>query len=138
MLGADIAAALPEMRAMAESLMCDTVVVSVRDGVTQDPITLQDTPSWRVLYSGRGRVQRRQSQSGDANAADSQVSIDAVEVQLPWTSSPVPRGARVEVVEAAPESMAEVGMVATVREDLSKTHASKRTLACEVVGPDER
>ena len=42
MLGQDIAAALPELRAHAESLMVDTVRVDHQTGTTVDPTTLEE------------------------------------------------------------------------------------------------
>lgn len=133
----DIVQALPEMRAQAESLMCDTVRIELRGEVSVDPVTLQDIPvSWNVLYEGKARIQRRVSESRTAVAGDLTVAVDAIEVQLPWTAPNIPRRAEVEVLAVSPLSSAEVGMRLWVREDESKTHATKRTLACEAVSDD--
>lgn len=57
MLGDDITRALPEMRAQAESLMRDAVLVERPGRTTTDPETGEPTTSYATVYSGMGKIQ---------------------------------------------------------------------------------
>ncbi|MGC4151501.1 MAG: DUF6093 family protein [Propionicimonas sp.] len=57
MIGDDIARALPELRAHAESLMRDTVLVERPGLTTTDPETGQPTTPYATIYSGQAKIQ---------------------------------------------------------------------------------
>ena len=134
MLADDIAAALPELRAHAESLMRDTVLIQRQTGVTQDPVTLEETPTYSTVYSGKARVQRPGNQPTDLVAGEVEFGIEPVMIQAPLTATGIQRNHRVSVTALGPESDPDLlGMVATVKANLTKSHPTKRTLVCEEV-----
>ena len=135
MLEQEIAAALPEMRAHAESLMVDMVLVERPDGTTLDPDTLEEVPAFTSVVSSRGRVQRPGSLSPrESLSGGFEFGVNTVLVQLPLSVSGVLKGDRVTVTALGPTTDPDLlGMVATVRANLTKTHPTKRTLACEEV-----
>lgn len=136
MLGHDVAAALPDFRAHAESLMVDTVFVEVlTDEVDTDPVTLVETPVWAEVYAGPGRVQRPGALSPreQVNGAY-EFGIKSLLAQLPLSAVGIQRGMRVTVTAVGPLTDLDLlDVVATVQANLSKTHPSKRTLVCEEV-----
>ena len=142
MLHDDIAAALPELRAHAESMMVDTVLIERQrvdeDGNpvrSMDPTTLEYTFVWDEVYAGKGRVQRFRGQGlSDVVVGGTEFGKASMQVQVPITVLGVRPKDRVTVTAVAPISdPALLSEVATVVDDLSKTHATKRTLMCEVV-----
>ena len=136
----DIARALPELRAHAESMMQDTVVIESRaldeNGEpvrVMDPETLAYVDSWETVYEGAARVQRPGTTSDHAaDAGEFQYGVESVELQLPIAAVGVRRGDRVTVTSSTfdPDLL---DVVATVRVNLTKTHPTKRTLVCEEV-----
>lgn len=134
MIGADIAAALPELRAHAESLMVDECVIERRTGrVTVDPNTLEESPEWVTVLESPCRVQRARSEAtaepvvGEYEFATAQVTI-----QLPISVTQARRHDRVTITSAAIDP-AGVGRAYTVLRDATKTHATMRRLVCEEV-----
>lgn len=135
MLGEDVAAALPGMRAQAESLMQDTVLVEVGTGVELDPDTLEEVPEWAEVYAGPGRIQRPGSLSPrDDVVGGVEFGIQAVLAQLPLSAVGIQSGMRVTVEAVGASTDPDLlGLVATVQANLTKTHPTKRTLVCEEV-----
>ena len=143
MLHDDIAAALPELRAHALSLMVDSCTITRRrldeDGEPvreMDPVTLELADAWDEVYAGRCRVQRpgavmvgREPVVGGA-----EYNVETVHVQVPLSVLGVKADDRVTVTAVGaisdPDS---VGMVLSVRVNQHKTHATKRVLVCEEV-----
>lgn len=143
MIHDDIAAALPELRAHAESLMVDSCTITSRrldesgEPVREmDPVTLELTDVWDEVYAGRCRVQRpgavmvgREPVVGGA-----EYSVETVHVQVPLAALGVKTDDRVTITAVGaisdPDS---VGMVLSIRTNQHKTHATKRTLVCEEV-----
>src|SRR5688500_15713819 len=84
-LGTDIAAALPELRAQAESLMqdaCEVTVPGAGRGPWNEETGTYDPPPPVVLYAGKCRVRQpntggNQSEAGEAtfNVSDRIVSL---------------------------------------------------------------
>ena len=137
MLGDDVAAALPQLRAHAESLMVDTVLVQVATGETTiDPVTLAEVPAFTDVYAGPARIQRPGSLSPRDDVAGAfEFNIEAILAQLPLSVTGIRYGMRLTVTAVGPLSDPDlVGLVSTVRANLTKTHPSKRTLVCEVTG----
>jgi len=52
MLGADLAASLPELQAQAESLLIDRCIIERPSGWTVDPVTAEQSPTWAMVASG--------------------------------------------------------------------------------------
>lgn len=131
-----VAAELPHMREQAESLMVDTVLVERATGTfTTDPVTLEEVPDFTEVYAGPGRVQRSgRLSSQDDVSGDFEFGVDSVLVQLPLSATGVKRDDRVTVTSLGAVSDPDLlGLVATVRANLTKTHPTKRTLVCEGV-----
>lgn len=134
-LGGDVAAELPYLRAQAESLMVDTVLVQVATGETTiDPETLEEVPAFTDVYAGPARIQRPGSLSPrDDVVGDFEFNIEAILAQLPLSASGISYGMRLTVTAVSSISDPDlVGLVATVRANMTKTHPTKRTLVCEV------
>lgn len=131
----DIAAELPFLREQAESLMVDKVLIERQDGVTPDPVTLEDVPVWVQVYAGKARVQRSGALSSrDDVSGDVEFGIDSALVQVPLSAVGIERGDRVTVTALGAISDPDLlGLVATVQANLRKTHPTKRTLVCEEV-----
>jgi hypothetical protein len=132
-----IAGALPGLRAEAEALMVDTVTVDRATGdTTPDPVTLEDVPVFVPVWSGKARVQRSGALSPrDDVAGGFEFPVDSLIVQAPLAAVGIVSGDRLTVTAVGVISDPDlVGKVATVKGNLSKTHATKRTLVCEEVG----
>jgi len=135
-LGADIAGALPELRAQAESMMTDAVRIEGLTGdVVRDPVTLEDTPEWATVHEGPARIQRTaQVSPSEQVAGEVEFGINAVIVQMPLAAVGIKKGHRVTVTALGPQSDPDLlGLTATVQANLTKTHPTKRTLVCEEV-----
>lgn len=139
----DIAAALPELRAHALSLMIDSCTITRRrldeDGEPvreMDPETLELTDVWDEVYAGLCRVQRPGAVmvGREPVVGGVEYSVETVHVQVPLTVLGVKADDRVTVTAVGaisdPDS---AGMVLSVRVNQHKTHATKRTLVCEEV-----
>jgi len=135
MLGEDIAAALPELRAHAESLMVDTVRVQRQTGTNVDPDTLAEAPAFTTVYLGKARLQRPGALSPNEQVAGGfEFDVRAVMAQLPLTATGIVAGDRVTVTAIGATTDPDLlGLVATVQANLTKTHATKRTLVCQEV-----
>lgn len=136
MLGDDIAAELPYLRAEAESMMVDEVFVeSLTGDTTTDPVTLEETPEWAEVYAGPGRIQRPGALSPRETVAGGyEFDVRAILAQLPLSAVGIVAGDRVTVTGLGPETDPDLlGLVATVQANLTKTHPTKRTLVCQEV-----
>jgi hypothetical protein len=130
-IGEDLAAALPELRAQAESLMVDTCTVTYIDGTTWDEDAGASVPNVVTVYSGKCRVQRSGAMSPREASTGTgyEVGIDAIVAQLPLSATGLKRGHTLTVNTSQDPDL--VGVKATVQSNLAKTHATKRTLVCE-------
>lgn len=144
MLGDAVNATLPLLRAQAESLMVDTVLIDRQrldangDPIrTMDPETLELTYVWDEVYSGPARVQRFHGQGmSDVLAGEFEFGKAFLMLQVPIAVvGPRPKDRITVTAVAAISDPALAGETATVVDDLSKTHATKRTLMCEGVAP---
>lgn len=140
MLGDDIAAVLPGLRAQAESMMVDGCAISRqrldengKPVQVMDPVTLELTFVWDEVHSGPCRIQRRDiSAMPESVVGDFEYGVSPMEVQLPFSVTAAKRGDRVMVTAAVFDPRLE-GAVATVLAVPDKTHATKRALLCRVV-----
>lgn len=133
---------LPRGQWMAERLMQDQVLIERRavddNGEpvrVMDPETLAYEDSWTLVYDDKARVQRPSSTSDHAAEAGEYVfGVESVLAQLPLSATGIKRGDRLTVTALGPLSDPDLlGVVATVRANLTKTHPTKRTLICEEV-----
>ena len=135
-LGDAIADALPRLRAQAESMMDDTVVVERPTGKSApDPVTLKQVPTFVAVYEGKARIQRPNSSTAqEVVAGGEEFGLSAVTAQLPFSAVGIKKGHRLRVTAVGPLTDPDLlGLVATVQANRTKTHATKRTLICEEV-----
>lgn len=138
MIGDDIAAALPELRAQAESMMVDTCVIERPTGSEPSPTPpFEMVDTYATVYEGKCRVQRPGSSVGNNESVTGGVEfgINAATFQLPLSAAGVRRGDRVRVTGIGSSDPDLLGLTATVKANLTKTHPTKRTLVCEEVAP---
>lgn len=133
MLGHDIAAALPELRAHAESLMVDscTITRAGSGGSTIDEVTgAVIPPAGATVYDGPCRVQRPGTSTAPrADTGGYEIGVGTLLAQLPVDATGVRRGDTFTVTAATDPDL--LGVDARVEANLAKTHATKRTLICE-------
>lgn len=134
MLGDDIAEALPELRAHAESLMVDSCTITragTGAGTIDEGTGAVIPPASSTVYSGKCRVQRPgTSTSPRADTGGYEIGVGTLFAQLPTTATGIRRG-DVFTVTASPNDPDLMGLDARVEANLAKTHATKRTLICE-------
>lgn len=127
MLGGDLAAGLPELRAHAVSMMVDSCVVERRTGRVMDDSTFEYVDAWTRVYSGRCRVQVAATQPVEPDPGGrAWVVTDAV-VQLPVDGTDYVDDDRVTVTACAFDP-ALVGVVLSVTSREVKTHDIMRRL----------
>lgn len=100
-----------------------------------DDDTLQYVNVFDPVHEGRCRVQRPSSTSDHpADAGEFQYGVESLLAQLPIGVTGIQRGDRLTITAINPLSDPDLlGVVATVRANLTKTHSTKRTLICEEV-----
>ena len=105
MLGHDVTAALPELRAHAESRMLDTFeIVLPSDGWTFDPTTGEEVQAVTVLFATRGRVKVTANQAREVEVGGrTSVEIHR-ELSIPVDSPAVPDGAIARCIAVDPSS----------------------------------
>ena len=87
MIGDDLAAVLPELRAEAESRMRDTVTVRAVAGTEPDPLTGDDVVTYadEPVYQGKCRVRiDSYAQPTTADSAGSTVTSQSRQLHVPW------------------------------------------------------
>ena len=129
MLGDDIAAALPELRAHAESRMRETVTVKSVLSVVPDPTTGVDVVTYGAtpVYEGKCRIKSATSQSVDADAGGSLVTQTSPELHIP-SSGPALLPGHVAFMASDTESPRLRGLVYRV----DSAHAASDTTAQRV------
>lgn len=131
MIGHDIAAALPELRAHVESMMTDTIRLEHVTGSAPDPDTLAMVDTYATDYLGPGRVQRPDTQVSEPVAGEVEFGALRATIQLPIAVATAKRGQRVTVVASGDPGL--VGKAFSVLGVPSKSHATMRRLMCEEV-----
>lgn len=129
-----VAAALPDLRALAESLMVDACTVTGPVSQTWDEPSGSYVPGAAVTaYAGPCRVQRLDGPPARPSAGDTAWDVGAVIVSLPVAGSGAVRvGHRVTVTACAMDGEL-VDAVFDVVAVLAKTFATARRLACQEV-----
>ena len=83
-LGSDIAAALPGLRAEANSMMVSTGVVRRGTGVfTEDPVTHVESETFDTIYTGICRFKAANSQAGESDIPGAVVVDQGATLSLP-------------------------------------------------------
>ena len=115
--------------------MVDSCRIERATGTTIDPDTLAEVPVYETVYEGRCRVQRPGSLAPRESVAGGfEFGINTVTLQAPLSATGVRKYDRATVTAIADTTDPDLlGLVATVRANLTKTHPTKRTLICEEV-----
>ena len=138
MLRDDIAWALPQFRAVAESLMIDTCTIT-RTGVSEpvfDPETGQYTdPARLTVYTGKCRIQVTSiiANSTSSNAGERAYAVQGSELQLPVDGTGDVSINDVAEITAAEFDDELVGRKFTVAARHEKSQATSRRLRVEEV-----
>lgn len=98
MLGDDIAAALPQLREHAESMMRDQCVVTRVTGATADPDD-REVPVRTPIYTGRCRVQANQRVDASPEVGGATVTVQRYEIQVPISAGPIRIGDLIAVAD---------------------------------------
>ncbi|WP_259363549.1 DUF6093 family protein [Microbacterium esteraromaticum] len=123
MLGADVAAALPELRAQAESRMSEKVtagwLVDGTDPETGEPTQTVQTPVYPVPGdtspdAGRARIRWASSTVSDAQGAGEPISVQEPVLSIPVGSPRLLDGMAVVVASSTADGLL-VGRVFTVQ-----------------------
>lgn len=114
MLGEDVAAFLPELRAQAESLMTAACAITRSGPLTWNPSTLQHESSTVSVYTGKCRVKRGGAQGSAETVADQTLTESAYAVHLPVVGSEGILVGDVVTITACPDDAEMVGRVFTV------------------------
>ena len=137
MIGHDIAAALPELRAHAESRMVDTVRVTTPGSDTWDDATGTYTPgAATVHYTGKARIRQGNPAPGATDAGETAWAVDRAVLSLPVALAVLPDGADVEVTAVGSLSASVVGQRYTVLGSHSQTDSTARRYVVQVVTRD--
>lgn len=136
-------AAVRSRRRAADRIMVDSCTITrrrldesgepVRD---MDPVTLELTDVWDEVYAGSCRVQRPGAVmvGREPVVGGVEFNVETVHVQVPIAALGVKTDDRVTITAVGATSDPEnLGLVASVRTNQHKTHATKRTLVCEEV-----
>lgn len=125
MFGSDVAAALPELRREAESLMTDTCRIDRPTGSTLDPQNHQQVTIWALVWSGPCRAR--------VTSADRTETL-RLQVSIP-VDAPAPLvGHRITITDAVFDSSLEDEVVFVTEAPVS-SQAVLRRLSAER-GPD--
>jgi Family of unknown function (DUF6093) len=116
-IGYDIAAALPGLRAQAESLMLDTCTITragTGQGVWNETTGSYDPPASTTVYTGPCKVQTRDVQVANPDVAGREAFVVDWTVHLPVVGSEGVRQGDTVTITAAALDAALVGRVFTV------------------------
>lgn len=137
MLGYDVAAALPELRAQAESIMTSRVVVSRETGTVRDPETGTNVPTWTVIYQGKARVRMPSTEAREVDQSGQRIVESAPTLSLPIGDSSAALVALDDVavlIEHGPDPLI-VGTRMRVAEGIDQTWSTARRFSVEILTP---
>jgi len=137
-LGMDIAAALPELRANAESLMTDTcVVTNTTPGAWDDATGTYGAPVVTNVYTGRCQLAKTEPSASDSESGEATWVSGATMLKLPMTLGPDDTGDPLAVTTGHTVSVTSRGNLAlSVRFAIPQTFEKSRKVACERVTRD--
>lgn len=122
-------ARLGAFQAQAEAMMVDSCTIRRVTGTTTNPTTLEVVPTYATIYSGKCRVQLRDTAATQAEAGELNHAAVRTIVQVPMTVTGV--AVDDEVLIAASLDADLVGRTFRVRGLFHKTHATARRIECE-------
>lgn len=127
MIADDIAAALPELRSQAESLMVDTCTIVGAPWVeeTVDGVTSR---TGTVKYAGKCWVRPRGVQAAGASAGGVDATATRLTVNVPYTVASVARDDEVTITAGDDPDL--VGVTARVESVQRGTFSVQRRLLC--------
>ena len=110
MIQDDIAAALPEMRAHAESMMLDTGRALRRSGEpVYDPAEQASVVPDVELFASRCKLQARDTQAGVRQVGERTAALSQLVLHLPVSTEPLAPDDEWEVLKVGPLSLVPVG-----------------------------
>lgn len=133
MLGWDVAAALPGLRAHAESLMSTSLIIRRKGADVRDPETGTMVPSWTTVYEGPCRVRFTNADPHESDQSGQRVAQQSPTVWLPIATSAGVRLDDVGEILANPDDLGIVGVTFRVAGEHAQTHSTSRRLPVEVL-----
>lgn len=133
MIGDDVAAALPELRAQAESAMVDAVIVETVVGETLNENN-EVVPEYGPVYAGKCRLVPTDFKDFEKSAGETSFDAADVKLVLPITveSGKIRNGDRATLTVAVNDP-ANVGRVFTVQRDPVRSFPVERRFSCQEV-----
>ena len=135
-LVADIDAALPFLRAQAESLMTDTCTVKRATGETEpDPITYEEVPTYAVILAGlKCKVKAADPQANVVQLPGQTVALSVLEWHVPISTVGVLTNdlVTIDTVDPVSGDPDMVGKVLRVTGPFLKSRATARRFRVEV------
>jgi hypothetical protein len=132
MLGNDLAAALPEMRLQAESMMVDTCRIEYVSGSTWDEDAGTNVDTYSTRYQGKCRTQTTLTAEANSSAGEREWTVQSLTVSVPMSVTGVAVGDRITVLSSALDADL-LGRVFSVSALAHKTHMTARRLRVEEV-----
>jgi hypothetical protein len=132
-IGEEVSARLPLLRAQAESLMQDACTITrTTAGTTFNETTGQyDAGSTSTLYTGKCRVKPRDNADRVVQFGERAVSFWPYIVSVPMSVTTVELNDVITITASALDASL-VGLKLRVREVLAGSHLTARRLSCEV------
>ena len=135
-LADDIAAALPELRAQAESMMVDAcLITSAGEPVWDDATGTYLPPTLTTVYEGKCRVRNANPAPQSADAGEAMWAVDLIVLSLPVSGSEAVADGH-EVTFTAARDSALLSVTAVVQAGHVQTNSTARRLPCKVVSRD--
>lgn len=131
-LGAEIAAALPEMRLQAESMMQVSCTITIPAAGVWDETSGTYSTSLTLLYTGPCRVRRPNASDRQATAGEAGYVMGDVIVSVPVSAPVVPAGATITITASVHDPQM-VGSAFTVLGPHGQTHSTARRYRCAEV-----
>lgn len=133
MIGDALAAALPMMRAQAESLMVDACAIERASGTLWDETTQKSATAWTQVALSPCHFDAEPA-TARSLATDEVVSQRSPSVRLPHTVVGVKPDDRVTITMVGPESdSAHLGAVVWVTQVATDSHPVERVVECRWV-----
>jgi len=124
-------ARLGAMQARADSLMTDTCTIKRQSGTAMNATTLAMEPTYTTIYSGKCRVQLRDTVATQPDAGERAHAIVRTILQVPVSVTGVLVDDVVTITASADADLATRTL--RVRSAFHKTHATARRLECEEI-----
>lgn len=135
-LGDDLAAALPELRAHAESMMRDSCVIMGAEtpGEWSDETGSYGDPTAPTIYSGKCRLRMPRTAGSRVESGEASWAVDDGILSLPVEGSQAVAAGHVAVVSLGNDPVASVTV--TVQATHVQTDSTARRLPVKVVSRD--